>query len=55
MLDLAVASFAGAHCSDFLDDAFPTDEAIPLLAPFEDYSDEQKETQSIFDDATSSV
>ncbi len=42
MLDLAVASFAGAHCSDFLDDCFPTGEAIALLAPFEDCSDEQK-------------
>ena len=40
MLDLAVASFAGAHCSDFLDDYFPTDDAIALLAPFEDCSDE---------------
>lgn len=35
-LDLAVASYACAHCSDILDDNFSTDDVIALLAPFED-------------------
>jgi hypothetical protein len=55
MLDLAVASFAGAHCSDFLmndaadaADALSTDEPIALLAPFKDCSDELKKSSVTF-------
>ena len=52
MLDLAVASFAGAHCSDTLMNhaagAFSTDKAIALLAPFKDCSDELTKSSVTF-------
>ena len=48
MLDLAVASYAGAHCSDFLGDIFSTNNTIALLAPFVDCSDKLKNSSVNF-------
>jgi hypothetical protein len=48
MLDLAVASYAGAHCSDFLRDIFSGNDAIALHDTFEDYSDDVKKSSVIF-------
>ena len=48
MLDLAVASYAGAHCSDFLGDMFSTNNTIALLAPFVDCSDKLKNSSVNF-------
>jgi hypothetical protein len=48
MLDLAVASYAGAHCSEFLSDVFSTNDAIALLEPFEDCSDDMKKSSVKF-------
>ncbi|KAE8449040.1 hypothetical protein EG329_008628 [Mollisiaceae sp. DMI_Dod_QoI] len=47
-LDLAVASYSGAHCSDFLNDNLSVEKAIPLLAPFLDCSDTLKKTSVTF-------
>ncbi|KAG4438858.1 hypothetical protein IFR05_005647 [Cadophora sp. M221] len=41
-LDLAVASYAGAHCSDFPDQISTYIDGLSLLAPFEDCSDDEK-------------
>ena len=38
-LDLAVASYAGAHCSDLPSDIFPAIDGLYLLAPFDDCAD----------------
>ncbi|KAF8846649.1 hypothetical protein BDZ45DRAFT_812167 [Acephala macrosclerotiorum] len=44
MLDLAVVSYAGAHCSDTLSEFLsPAGDVITLLQPFEDCSDKLKE------------
>jgi hypothetical protein len=48
MLDLAVASYAGAHCSDFLGDILSADDAIALLTPFVDCSDRLKKSSVNF-------
>jgi len=42
MLDLAVASYAGAHCSDFIQENLQTEDSIALLAPFKDWSNKPK-------------
>ncbi|CZR58627.1 uncharacterized protein PAC_08519 [Phialocephala subalpina] len=48
MLDLAVASYAGAHCSDTLSEFLsPADDVITLLQPFEDCSDALKRYYSV--------
>ena len=48
MLDLAVASYAGAHCSDFLGDILPIGQKITLLHPLSDCSDEVKKSSVYF-------
>ena len=41
-IDLSVASYAGAHCSDFPSDMSPAIDGLCLLAPFDDCSDFDK-------------
>lgn len=47
-LDLAVASYAGAHCSEVLDGSFPTSNEISPLATFEDCSDDREKVSTTF-------